>query len=516
MQCKFYTCLRAVLLTILLYSFPTAGYSQVPNILWQQSLGGTENDYAYCIREVAGGGYIVAGSSNSLVAEMPGQHGGYDAYIVRMDASGVVAWQRLLGGTADDYAYSVRQTNDGGFVVAGATRSIDGDVVGGHGDFDFRVVKLSGSGSISWQVVLGGSGADNAYDVQQTTDTGYIVVGRSASTDGDVTVNHGGYDYWVVKLSSSGTMQWQRSFGGSNDDNAASVQQAADGGYIVAGDSYSADGDITASKGGEDYWIVKLNASGSMEWQRSLGGSGSEYAQSVRQTGDNGYIVAGGSNSTNGEVTGNIGGGDFWIVKLSPTGSIVWQKSVGSMMDDAANSVEVTADGGYIVAGWATANNGNVTGFHGSADYWLVKLSPAGSLEWQKCLGSLGNENGWCAQPTSDGSYIMAGFTFYQGGDVTSNHGKSDSWIVKLHNATNTEGPGQTEIKISPNPATGMVSICGADHLRVKICNTTGMVVSDTINCRSFSVAELPPGLYFVAVYDADGLLLKQDKLVKL
>jgi hypothetical protein len=180
-------------------------------------------------------------------------------------------------------------------------------------------VKLSSSGTIQWQKCLGGSSGDRANSIQQTTDSGYIVAGITESNDGDVTGNNGTYDYWIVKLNSSGTIQWQKCLGGTVSDYAFSIQQTADSGYIVAGYSDSNDCDVSGNHGIYDYWIVKLNSSGTTQWQKCLGGTGIDYAFSIKRTTDSGYIVAGNSYSNDGDVAGYHGNADYWIVKLNPS-----------------------------------------------------------------------------------------------------------------------------------------------------------------------------------------------------
>jgi hypothetical protein len=236
-------------------------------------------------------------------------------------------------------------------------------------------VKLSATGAIQWQKCLGGSGWDVATSIQQTSDGGFIVAGRTNSNDGDVTGNHGNDDFWVVKLSATGEIQWQKSLGGSNDDWATSIQQTSDGGFIVAGSTDSNDGDVTGNHGNDDFWVAKLSSTGAIQWQKSLGGSGDELAESTQQTSDGGFIVTGWTTSNDGDVTGNHGGKDFWVVKLSSTGAIQWQKSLGGSGTDVAESIQQTSDGGFIVAGYTASNDGDVTGNHGYDDFWVVKLS---------------------------------------------------------------------------------------------------------------------------------------------
>ena len=202
------------------------------------------------------------------------------------------SWQKSLGGSMEDIAYSILQTTEGGYVISGGSSSNNGDVSGNHGQNDYWIVKLTSTGEISWQKSLGGSEDDHANCIQQTNDGGFIISGESLSNDCDVSGNHGNADYWIVKLTSSGEIEWQKALGGSEDDLAFSIQQTTDGGYIIGGISTSNDGDVSGNHGQKDYWIVKLASTGEIDWQKSLGGSGDDYARSIQQTTDGGYIIA--------------------------------------------------------------------------------------------------------------------------------------------------------------------------------------------------------------------------------
>ncbi|GHV40442.1 hypothetical protein FACS1894187_21380 [Synergistales bacterium] len=404
-----------------------------PFIEWQRSLGGADFDLAWSIQQTFDGGYIVAGWSLSNDGDVSGNHGNLDYWIVKLKADGTIDWQKSLGGTIDDYVQSIQQTSDGGYIVAGYSQSNDGDVSGNHGGYDYWIVKLKADGSIDWQKSLGGTNDDDAQSIQQTSDGGYIVAGYSQSNDNDVSGNHGGGDYWIVKLNTNGSIAWEKSLGGTNGDMAQSIQQTSDGGYIVAGISTSNDDDVSVNHGGDDYWIVKLNANGSIAWEKSLGGTGYDFAYSIQQTSDGGYIVAGWSDSNDGDVSGHHGGVgyDYWIVKLNADGSIAWQKSLGGTGGDVAYSIQQMSDGGYIVAGSSGSNDGDVSGNQGGGDYWIVKLNANGSIAWEKSLGGTGGEAAQSIQQTSDG-YIVAGFSQSNDGDVSGNHGGVDYWIVKL------------------------------------------------------------------------------------
>jgi outer membrane protein assembly factor BamB len=350
----------------------------------------------------------------------------------------VTEWQKALGGTKDDRPRTIRQTNDGGYITIGSVASNDGDVSGNHGGSDIWVVKQSSSGAIEWQKCLGGTKGDFGLSIEQTADNGYVLVGATISNDGDVSGNHGNEDIWVVKLSPTGSIVWHKCLGGSGNDVGRSIQQTSDGGYIISGFTESSDGDVSGNHGGRDVWVIKLSPDGQrIEWQKCLGGSGNDEANSIRQTADGGYFVVGFTESNDGDVSGNHGGRDVWAVKLSPTGTIKWQKCLGGTNNDEGETGLQTSDGGYIISGTTNSNNGDVSGNHGASDIWIVKLSSTGSIEWQKCLGGLSDDVGDELALTRDGGYIVVGSTLSQSGDVTYNNGLSDVWVAKLDNAGN-------------------------------------------------------------------------------
>ncbi len=408
------------------------GSDSIPHIQWQKTLGGSNFDQPFSIQQTYSGGYIVAGFTLSNDGDVTGKNKSNDFWIVKLDVSGNLQWQKTLGGSRIDFANSIQQTNDGGYIVAGSTESNDGDVTGNNGGNDYWVVKLDAIGNIQWQKTLGGSGWDKAQSIQQTNDGGYIVTGLTESDDGDVTGNKGRANYWVVKLDVSGNIQWQKTIGGSNYDQAKSIQQTLDGGYVLAGYTLSNDGDVTGNKGDEDYWVVKLDVSGNLQWQKTMGGSNKDQANSIRQTNDGGFVVAGWTSSWDGDVTENKAWMDYWVVKLDISGNLQWQKTMGGSNWDKANSIRQTNDGGFVVAGFTGSNDGDVTLSKGQSDYWVVKLDGSGNLQWEKTLGGSERDEGNSIQQTKDGGYIVAGYSKSNDGDVTGNKGSSDYWIVKL------------------------------------------------------------------------------------
>lgn len=428
--------MRTFLITIFLPMTLIAGmYAQAPGIEWQKSLGGSSHDNALTVHNTSDGGYVLAGLSLSNNGDVSGNHGGYDFWLVKITADGTIQWQKSLGGSFDEIPYDMQNTSDGGFIIAGSSFSNNGDVTGNHGFKDGWVVKLNSSGDIQWQKSLGGSDDDEIMSIRRTNDGNFIVAGATRSNDGDVAGNHGGWDYWVVKLSFNGTLQWQKPLGGTNDDRANSVYNTSDDGYIVAGKSASNNGSVSGNHGSSDFWVIKLNSFGQTQWQKSLGGTQYDEAESILQTADGGYIVVGTSESNDGDVSGGHGDLDYWIVKLDATGNIQWQKAYGGSSADAATSVYITEDPGYLVAGFAGSNDGDVIGNHGNSDIWVLKLGPDGTIQWQKSLGGTQSEIAHEIRTTLDGGYIIAGGTWSSNGDVTDQNGDGDCWIVKLSSA---------------------------------------------------------------------------------
>ncbi len=310
---------------------------------------------------------------------------------------------------------------------------------------------------IVWQKVLGGSGREAGLSAALASDGGYVILGYTNSNDGDVKDWHEGFDefghtddFWIVKLDNDGTIVWQKTFGGSKGDMPGFIAAISTGEHIVVGTTFSNDGDVTMNHGENDAWIVRLDDDGNILWQKTLGGSRSDMANSAAVTPDGGYIMVGRTNSVDGDVSGWHEGynefgpnHDFWIVKLDNEGNVEWQKTLGGSGDDVANSVVVTPDGGYIVAGETNSNDGDVIGNHGGweRDFWVVKLDNEGNIEWQRVLGRSGDDRAESVAILPDGRCVVAGYTDSNDGDVkgwhegydVAFHPYSDFWVIKLN-----------------------------------------------------------------------------------
>lgn len=506
--------------------------AQAPAIKWQKSLGGSLADKANAIRQTSDGGYIIAGESGSNDGDVTGNKGGPDFWITKIDTAGVLVWQKSLGGASEDRANDIIQTSDGGYMAVGTSYSgVGGDITAVKGLYDFWVVKLTSTGTISWQKNMGGTNYEEAYAVQQTSDGGYIIVGDTKSNNFDLTGNNGNYDFWVVKIDGTGTILWQKNLGGSGIENAYAVQVTADGGYIVSGQTNSTNGDVTGNNGGKDYWVVKLSSTGTLEWQKCLGGTADEVSSSIKQTSDGGYIVGGKTTSNNGNVSGNNGAENAWLVKLNSTGAITWQKCYGGNAFDNANSVQQTNDGGYIFAGVASSNTLDVSGNHGSNDYWVVKVNSTGTIVWQKCFGGTSSETATNIQLTSDNGYVIAGRSVSSNGDLTNAKGGDDFWVVRLMGIpTQTTNTGLSDFKqedeqfiLYPNPTSGIFNLSVKD----KSTSTFNLLVTDALGKvvykESSPLGEFTcdlsaitvQGVYFLNVLNASGESLGVRKLIR-
>jgi hypothetical protein len=287
-------------------------------------------------------------------------------------------WIRTYGGTNDDVGWSAQQTTDRGYIVVGNTRSF------GAGNDDVYLIKTDSTGDTLWTRTFGGMNSDFGNSVQQTSDGGYIVVGYTNSF-GVVMFN-----VWLIKTDSLGDTLWTRIFVGTQEDVGLSVQQTSDGGYIVAGYTGASCADV---------YLIKTDSTGDTLWTRTYGGPYHNGGWSVQQTSDGGYIVAG--------FTTYSGANDMnvYLIKTNSTGDTLWIRAYGGMYDDAGYSVQQTSDGGYIVVGYTESSGA------GGEDVYLIKTDTSGDTIWTRAYGGMNSDLGYSVQQTSDGGYIVAGFT---------------------------------------------------------------------------------------------------------
>jgi len=416
------------------------------------------------------------------------------AWIVKLTSIGTIQWQKSYGDSSISFddgagANSIQQTTDGGYIFAGNIDGIE----------NYWIVKLNDTGGVQWQKKFHLDGF--ASTIQQTVDGGYIVAGINA----------------ILKLDDTGAIQWQVD-DGTSTTLLFSVQQTTDGSYIACGWT------ITGSDyhgGGHDCLLMKISSSGSIVWRKCYGGSGEDEANAVKQTVDGGYILTGYTISNDGDVTDSLGKGDIWVVKVDTAGTIQWQRSYGGSGVDIGAAIQSVASGGYIITGSTTSNDGDIIGFHGEGslligDTWVVKTDDTGAFQWQKCLGGTKDEIGNSICTTPDGGYTIFSSTTSNNDDVTDNHGGQDYWVVKLGGTTEVAQITNTpDVKIYPNPTHDIVNILAIGNISSELTTIDGKVIISRSNKTQLNISDLPTGNYILSVYDANDLLLKTEKLVK-
>lgn len=386
--------------------------AQTPAVQWSryfQSYG--DGELIYDVKPTTDKGYIIVGYDTGYYfskANIWNKTNSGQAWIAKTDSVGAIAWSAAPGNWGSGYLISaaftaVEQNTDGGYIAAGYGNMYPDPMVG-------HVARFSSTGTVLWSKVYGGSAADMAYSVKQTSDGGFIVAGNASSTNGDIATNHGGSDAWLLKLDAAGNKQWSLTYGGTGNDTAYAVIQLPDDGYLVAATSTSSNGDLTANKGGADAWLFKVDAAGALQWQKNLGGSAQDVFNHIVRNSDDTYILSGYSFSNDGDVTGNHGKADVWIVKTDNAGNILWSKLYGGTQDDAAFDLRPATDNGFFAAGFTESKDGNVVSEQaGAADYWIVRLDPAGNLLWERSAGTVKNEIAFSVIPVNNTDFVAAG-----------------------------------------------------------------------------------------------------------
>jgi len=403
------------------------------------TLGGTKNESAKSVIKTQDGGYAIVGYTQSMDGDVEGKSNeSFDYWFLKFNASKELEWQKTYGGSADDRANSVIQTNDGGYAVIGKSKSGDGDVLENAGYDDFWITKLDINGSVSWVQSFGYSGSDVPYSIIQTNDQGYLLSGvldvSASNGQGDRLTNiqgrHAGGDYWIIKLSSSGVKEWSNYYGGTFTDTAYSAIQTNDNGYIIVGSSDSTDVNISNNKGNYDFWIIKISELGTLIWEKSFGGDQVDEARSISQMADGNYLVIGDTRSSNIDVSQNNGAADVWIIKISPEGSLIWEKTLGGSSFDVGRSISKTQDDGFLIAGNSRSSDGVLDINNGQNDALVMKINNSGYLEWQKTIGGTEVDFFNGVEELIDGSIVAVGDSSSSNGDIIENKGFTDLLIL--------------------------------------------------------------------------------------
>jgi tetratricopeptide (TPR) repeat protein len=364
---------------------------------WDTVFGGSGNDYARSVISTDDGGYIIAGVTRSYDAENS------DVWLIKTDSNGYELWNKTFGGSSDDGAYSVQSTNDGGYILSGYRDNYD----------KAWLIKTDSNGNELWNNTfqgLGLLGFNYLYSALPTKDNGYVIVGETDSSD------TGNLDAWLIKTDSNGNELWNKTFGGYYDDTTQAIQITNDGGYVLAGrtSSYSDDSEDF------DAWLIRTDSNGNKLWEKTFDGQSSgDSILSVQLAIDGGFILAGETDPY------DLGDWDAWLIKTDSNGNMLWEKTYDSSDDDdTANSVLSTSDGGYAIVGFASLNGSE------DVDGWFIKTDSNGNELWNRTIGGREWDDILSVQATSDGGYILAGETKSYGS------GNNDVWLIK----TNSNG----------------------------------------------------------------------------
>ena len=324
-----------------------------------QTFGGSKNDVAKSVVATSDGGFAVLGYTQSIDGDVTGKTTeNYDFWVLKFNSDALLEWNKTYGGSGDDRGNSLIETSDGGFALLGYTDSVDGDVSTNNGNRDFWVVKIDAFGALAWQKSFGYAGADEGMSIIETSDNHFILSGVldvSASGGegnfGRLSTRHAGGDYWSIKITQTGDVVWSRFYGGSFTDNPAGVLETASNNLIIVGGSDSNDVDITNNKGSYDFWLVKSTAAGDIVWEKSFGGSEIDEARGIVSSGDGNHVIVGDTRSSEQDVSLNNGAADLWLIKISGDGDLLWNSSIGGSNFDGGRSIDLTFDGGFIIAG---------------------------------------------------------------------------------------------------------------------------------------------------------------------
>jgi hypothetical protein len=419
--------------------------SSVPTVENQvtfvKTFGGSKNDSAQSVVATSDGGYAVLGFTQSMNGDITDkQNESFDYWVLKFNAEDELEWNKTYGGSGDERGSSIIQTQDGGYAILGFSFSSDGDVSENAGLQDYWLAKLDTNGDIIWQKSFGYQGADSGISVIQTNDQGYLISGILDVTASGGLGNssrglnkHAGGDYWILKLNSSGNLEWSRYFGGNFTDTPEGIIETEDFGFIIAGGSDSDDTDISNNIGSYDFWVIRISALGDLVWEKSFGGDQIDEARAIVKSGDGNYIIAGDTRSENIDISVNNGAADLWLIKISPNGDLLWEQTIGGTSFDVARAIANTHDNGFLLAGSSRSNDLDVSENKGQNDAWALKVDWSGNLLWEKTVGGSNIDFGYSITELTDKSIILVGDSTSSDGDITENKGFTDVLIVKLN-----------------------------------------------------------------------------------
>ena len=349
---------------------------------WNKTYGGSGDDRGSQLIQTSDGGYALIGYSDSSDGDVTINNGNRDFWVIKINATGAITWEKSFGYSGVDEGVSILETSDNHFMLSGV---LDVTASGGDGNTgryspshaggDYWSIKINASGGTVWSRFYGGSFTDNPAGIIENTNSDLITVGGSDSNDVDISNNKGAYDFWVIKSNASGDIIWEKSYGGSEIDEARGVISTDNGDHIIVGDTRSEEQDVSFNNGGADLWVLRISDNGDTIWEKSYGGSNFDVAKSISSTFDSGFIIAGSSRSSNGDVNKNQGQNDAWVTKINNSGQLIWETTVGGAeIDFAYDAVQLT-NGTIIAVGETSSFNGDILVNKGFTDLLIIKIN---------------------------------------------------------------------------------------------------------------------------------------------
>jgi hypothetical protein len=518
---KIFILFLVIIVNILNYSI----HAQVNvTLLGQKTLGGNSPDFGVVIKKTNDGGYILGGTSISGISGDKNEicRGGSDYWVIKINPGFSIQWQKTIGGNSEDILSDIICLDDGGFFILGTSSSpISGDkTIDTIGGYDYWCLRLDSAGSIVWQNSFGGSMSDT--DPQGVLlYNGSIIIAGQSNSDSSGCKNEnsrGSYDYWIVSLDSSFAIKWQRTIGGTGVENRPKIKQVANNRILIFGTSGSP---VSGEKsepafGGMDYWILQIDTSGIIEWDKTYGGDDWDEisCNSMISMGDYYYFAGGSISGVSGLKTESCrGASDFWIIKVGYDGSIIWDKTIGGNAGDSPSSLGITSDNQIIIVG--TSNSG-VSGeksepSFGLADYWFVSLDTLGNLNYQKTLG--GDNNDYCSDNiiVGDDHFIMLGSSLsgISGLKTENCRGQSDYWLIEVASNFGLYNKDiLTQFFCYPNPSNDIFNIVSSSDKSIfyRVYNTLGSVIllGNFINNTTIDLSNFESGPYLIVFFDGE------------
>ncbi len=498
---------RNILTSFVLALITISLYAQDPNILWQRTIGGNGEEYFKSLEETSDGGMIIGGYSDSNISgeKSENSRGGNDYWILKLDSSGNIEWQRTIGGNGEDKLAAIHQTSDGGYIVGGYS---DSDISGektetSRGFTDYWILKLNSNGGIEWQKTIGGNSGDSLIEIHQAPDGNYILAGSSYSDiSGERTESRiANRDAWVLGLDINGNILWQDAFGINNDGfGLYDFQLTSDNGYILGGNW----GIKTA------YYLFKVGLDGVFQ---IFGGNGTEnFFGKVRQASDGGFVING---TTDDQPNWN-----YFVWKVDSGGDTIWFRNIDGDLGELGTTILASEEGGSLAGGFSNSylSGDKTEDSMGLEDYWVLKLNNVGLIEWQNTIGGSDVDKLTNTNQNSDGTYIFGGNSKSNvSGDKSENsRGGNDFWILKHNSILNVlENPFATAITLYPNPAKNTLQLNTQDQTidQVNIYTMSGSKVLqldiDTVS-PTVDVSSLASGVYYLQLYSGKNVALKK------